>query len=270
MKLTPLKPFGIKIEDVSILEPRVLGQIQSLMLEHELVIVKKQSLKADEWVKVCSAVGNVKQYKHFTHPQHPEIILVTPEKKDGVAIGLFGKNELSWHTNGTARINPEPGLGIYGLNPGQNSVTSFANCHLAYEKLSNEKKLHFQKLKVRFKYENNRFIKSDNKEAQVLSRMGSGESEGIIKPLCITHPISKKIALYWGVHYVDKIMDVEPSLEKELQRELDEICFSPQNIYDHYWEEGDCLFADQLLTQHKRNSVQGDRLVFRSVFFYDS
>ena len=270
LKITHLKPFGVCLEKVNLHsdDHLAIDTIRNFLNQNQLVIVKNQNLSAPQWVSICYAIGTPTKYIYFTHPDHAEIVLVTAEKKDKQPIGLFGKQELGWHTNGTARENPENGLGIYGLNPGNNSVTSFANCHLAYERLSDVEKNKYQSFKLRFKYKNHRFISSKKSEEDVLVKMGDGHGKGIVKPFYSESPSTKKKAIYWGVNYLESIIGLDESLQEDFIEKMTHFCFSDEFIYHHKWSLGDCIFADQLLTQHKRNAVKGVRLIYRTVFHY--
>ena len=264
--IIPLKPFGVKIKNIDLKTTisKFNKKLINLLDNNQLIIVPNQFLNPKDWVKICNYIGRVTKYKYFTHYQHPEIILVTPDVKNGKKIGIFGDKNVDWHTNGTARENPENGLGIYCVKPGINSITSFANCHLAFEKLPSRKKIIYDKIKIKFKYENDRFIYSSGKEKETLKKMG----KGCIKPLCIESPVSKKKGIYFGINYIRKFIGIPEETQKQLIAELYEYIFQEKHIYHHSWSKGDCLFADQYLTQHKRNSFTGKRMLYRTVFYY--
>ncbi len=270
-KVSPLAPFGASVKGIDLNEgsQNDLQLIITLLKKHQFVVVKNQNLELSKWVEALYGLGQPTRYKHFVHPEHPELVRVTSKKDpSGDPLGLFGAGDLGWHTNGTARLNPENGLAIYGAQNVAGSVTSFANCHLYYESLSNEEKRHLDTLEARFAYQNNRFIKSDERESSVLSKMGAGAEGGVVKPLISTCPATGKKAFYLGVNYLESIVSMPPEDSQQLISEHSARCFSGHFIYNHLWETGDCIFADQLLTQHKRGRVVDDRMVLRTVFHY--
>ena len=266
MYIEHLKPFGIKIHNVLLkdITNRLVNKICKYMDSHQLVVIPKQELNAKTWVKICHLLGTVIKYSYFIHPQHPEILLVTPKIKKGKSIGVFGDKSVDWHTNGTARQNPENGLGLYCVQPGLKSVISFVNCHLVYKDLSGEQKKFYEKIKIYFKYSNKRLLNSKGLENDVLKKMG----EGVVKPLCIKSLTSNKKAVYFGVNYIDKVEGFSKSEQADFIKRLSKICFQEKYIYHHNWSAGDCLFADQYLTQHKRTGFEGERLLYRTVFYY--
>ncbi|MCZ0932298.1 MAG: TauD/TfdA family dioxygenase [Oligoflexia bacterium] len=261
MYTVSLNPYGIKIENINLKNTvkKDYKKIIDLLDTYQLVIIPNQILTPKEWIEICKHIGKVTKYKYFTHPQHPEIVLIKPD-------GMLGSGEIGWHTNGMARQSPENGLGVYCVEPGTNSITSFVNCHLAYKQLPDHKKTYYNKLKVDFKYENNRYVYASGKQKETLTQMGTG----CMKPLCIESPVSEKKAMYFGINYINKLIGVSTDLQEQLMKELSKYIFQEKYIYHHSWSKGDCLFADQYLTQHKRNSVTGKRLLYRTVFYYGS
>jgi taurine dioxygenase len=270
MNIKELFPFGVEIEGIDLIENDYGSLIRSLLLKHEVVIVRGQDLSAGQWVKACQRIGPATSYKHFVHEDFPEIILVTPEIRNSKSVGLFGDNDLGWHTNGTARENPEIGLGLYlnEADDASSTVTSFANCALAFNDLDQSIKKELLGLNGLFSYENHQMISSGGLEEEVLSRMG-GNGKGVIKPLIAKHPVSGKDALYWGVHYMKDILCCDHNRTRDLMEAVSDHCFKDEYIYHHRWQKGDCLFADQLMTQHKRTAFKGRRVAFRTVFRYD-
>ena len=267
MRIEYLKPFGIKIHNILLenINKKLANKICKYIDFHQLVLIPKQELSAKKWVEICNLLGRVTKYSYFTHPQHPEVLLVTPKVKKGKPIGVFGHKSVDWHTNGTARQDPENGLGLYCVQPGFKSVISFANCHFVYRDLSVEQKKIYEKINIYFKYSNKRLLNSKGLEKDVLKKMG----QGVVKPLCIKSLISDKKAVYFGVNYIDKVVGFSKSEQSNFITELSKICFQDKYIYHHNWSKGDCLFADQYLTQHKRKAFEGERLLYRTVFYYE-
>ena len=79
--------------------------VEEIISTGSAVLHDQHGLTQQQYVEICNRIGNCEAYNYFMNPKdHPEISLVSGQTDDnGKQIGVFGKGELQWHANGTAR-----------------------------------------------------------------------------------------------------------------------------------------------------------------------
>lgn len=266
MRTRKLSKFGIEIVDSCKIFDRInFVDLYQLLASERLILFRNQNLGEENLIEFCENFGNLAQTNaYFTHPKYREIIVVTNEENENGRQGLFPDKELNWHSAGADREAPERCIALYCIRPGENSVTSFADCKLAYDDLAPSLK---DKL-------NEVFCLHGYHGSDATSWLTPTEREyffqrnPVAKPLVRPHPISGELGLYFPFatvqNYEPKILVDGLDLMEFLQLHVTQ----EKYIYHHHWEPGDFLLNDQVHTIHRRDPVVGKRRLNRLAFDY--
>jgi len=240
-----------------------------------VILVRNQSLTDEKVLEVCETFGHcMKPKQFFMHDTVPGLFRVTNERDEhGEKTGLFADKELDWHSNGNGRPSgKESCVALYCVKPGLNSVTSFCDTRQAYIDLPEDIKEIVDDVECLFKFENNTFydLEKDDKEL-VIFEQHPDFVDGVNKSLVYTHPWTGEKGLYFTFHYIKNMWRKNGTkLDQEwLKDYLLKHVFQEKYIYHHDdWQTGDFIFMDQFHSIHKRNEVQGERLLYRLSFDY--
>lgn len=239
-----------------------------------VILVRNQKLHESKVLEVCEAIGHcMKPDQFFMHPEYPGLFRVTNERKDGEKTGLFADKELDWHSNGNGRPSgKEACVALYCVKPGTGSITSFCDTRRAYTDLPTDIKEIVDQVECLFKFKNGSFydLDEDDRELQIFEQHPAFV-DGVTKPLVYTHPWTKERGLYFVFHYIQQMSRRDGVLLDEtwLRDYLMKHVFQEKYIYHHNdWQTGDFVFMDQFHSIHKRNAVEGDRLLYRLSFDY--
>jgi len=273
MTKTPLQNLGyqhnIRLKDMTDEEIRIWGRS---IAEDNVIILEDQDLSKDDLIRIYYAIGVVlvPNREFFCDDQYPQLMRVTNERKDGEKIGLFADKELDWHSNANGRdAGTECCVALYCVRPGEGTVTSFVDTRQAYNDLHPAWKKEVDNITCLFKFENNTFydLDDDDKELEMFRNRGFFKN-GVVKPLVYTHPYDHTRGLYFPFHYIREMYGNSQGFD-EIMEFLKQHIFQQKYMYHHSWKAGDLCFMDQYHSLHRRNAVQGDRLLYRSSLDYE-
>ncbi len=264
--------------------------------EHNLILVKNIQPDKTKLTKQIHKIG--KSYirsegLYFYDDDHPEIVRVTNERKNGEKIGLFADGDLCWHADGCLRDRVKQiTLILYCEQSGikGTGITGFCNTRKAYENMSTHYKDLANNIEVQHsaaafankqptvgKNDGGYNIKPDDKEYEIFNGQNSKtngstvyktEQEDIYKPLVHAHPwhgekslnFTPSIISNWRYKDGAKLDDTTST---DLWNYLYNHTFQDKFIYKHNWEEGDLIFNDQWYGMHNRTAVSGKRSLWR-------
>jgi len=267
---------GIKYEDLDLSKLSVdeLKDFGRNIIKDNIVVVRNQKCNEEDILRICETFGTVlKPKQFFMHPEYPGLFRVTNRRENGEKIGIFADKELDWHSNGNGRPSgKESCVALYCVEPGENSITSFCDTRKAYRELPDEIKEIVDDVDCTFQFKNNTFYKLDEDDKELIMFENKRiYPEGVTKPLVYNHPWDNDKGLYFTFHYIRKMWrrSGKPLDEKWLKEYLIDHVFQEKYIYHHNdWKTGDFIFMDQFHSIHKRNQVEGDRLLYRISFDY--
>lgn len=129
---------GIELTDVDVTTFDVdeAAAFRSMLVEHHVVVVRRQALSPEEQIVFGRLFGDLDTHPFVeSSPTHPEVIDIITEPDDRANFGG------GWHTDVT--FLPEPDLGsiLFGVEiPPFGGDTLFASQHAAYDALSDTMK----------------------------------------------------------------------------------------------------------------------------------
>jgi len=266
------------------------GSIQdiiSLIREYGVIFWKQTNVSLDVLNKWQLRLG-YHQYSDIwcSHEKYPIFIKVTNDEIREGQKGLFEDQELDWHCNILFTPDSEELLGLYCQTTPKGSKTLFANSLPYLKNLSTKMCNEYDKFWLKItgkiedtyektlahhslpKYQSDDFDKkrksrdirkSVNFENQHLNLYKQPRylKQNHLK-LVPKHPIGNE-GVYFPYLNVERITDssgITVPNHKEIYTKIKEdYILSGRYVYQHEWEEGDIVLADQLTGVHKRNNV---------------
>jgi taurine dioxygenase len=227
--------------------------IAKYLLTNTTVVIKNQQLSPMDEVDFCNKLGTIQNFtntpfnKHFVLPgSEGNTIRVTGELNEHGQPGMFGHvTELEWHCNRVSDPDRRPVIWLYAERGSKGSKTSWLNNILSYNDLPEETKIKFKDLKL------------DVGQTQQFINYYNGEE---YVPQDITHYRPNLVhtnqlgvtGLFFSWTQTHFICDMPYDEGRKIIEDLATHCEQQKYIYDHDWEDGDIVIADQWLSIHKR------------------
>ena len=248
-------------------------RITKYLLTNEVVVFRKQNLSSDDEIKICTMFGEVEDYKKSNYADHlilkdsvePKILRVTGELDEHGLPGVAGHvSEMIWHCNRVSDPSRKPFVWLYGAKGTKGSRTSWLNNIASYKSLSEEKKKEIHDLKLN--------VGETIQFTEVLWDENSPVPPPIeeYRPNLVHTNILGVTGLYFSwfqIHFID---NMDKIAGRNLIEELRHLVEKQEFIYDHDWEDGDVVIAEQWLSIHKRWEFKDidKRLLHRLTFDY--
>jgi len=271
-----------------------LYEIAKLVATNTLVFARNQKFTPDDEVRITKTIGLIEDFNpHAGLPPEdgpgisphrrtvpPEsrladrilpdsnnkILRVTGELNENNVPGLFGhKSTLDWHANRPWDPNRLPVVWLYAERGSVGSVTSFANGVLAYQDMDQEFK-NFIKDKTTI---NGHIFNSYTEENYGWGR--TTINYNYKAPVVYTNKLGVT-GLNFSYYHIHHFTDMAIKDSEDLKNRIHEWYTQPKYIYDHHWQDGDVLLADQYLGIHKRWAFENmeQRVLHRITTSYDN
>ncbi len=156
-------------------------------------------------------------------------------------------------------------IALYCIAPGENSITSFADCKKAYDDLSDAIKSEIRELVCEHRVEDSKASHWLTEKEVAYFYQRDSAKKGLVR----NHPISQEAGLYFPYSTICGIQNLNESSTKKLVEFLHGHVTQEKYIYHHHWKKGDLILNDQVHSIHRRNAVSGDRLLYRLAFNYE-
>lgn len=181
------------------------------------------------------------------HPEHPEIMVVSNVKRNGIPIGLRQAG-WGWHSDGEDKKLPNMASLLHALKvPPGCGDTSFANTYKAYEALP-------QATRERIEGRLGRFSRVERHSANYPNLPPLTDAEIASRPdmwhsVTRTHPETGRAALFIG-RWAVEIEGISKAEGEALIDDLTTHVVKPEFTYTHRWQAGDAILWDNRCTQH--------------------
>ena len=265
IEIKPLPKFGAIIyTDLNKATEQQIDEIKSALYEYKFVVIKKQTIKPEKYIEFANHLGKLISFyeKSYTHPQHPEIFVVSNKKDTEMGVDRVG---LYWHSDCSFLKNPLPLTMLYAQEvPDEGGYTNFIDMENALEKLSDYEKIELQNASAEHSGMNRTIILKKHLGLAVDELLQQIENEipTVTHPTIISHPVNQKHALYISEGFTTniklpdgKILDKHNLLQK---------IYTNANQHAHQWEKGDIIIWDNRQVQHKAESAKsGNRVMYR-------
>jgi len=200
--------------------------------------------------------GNVRE--EFTHPDHPEIFIISNKIVDGKPIGN-PEAGLNWHTDFQYGRRTALCTMLYSLEvPDEGSDTLLADLCTAWNDLSEQRQKELDGLKVHFSYQ----MFMEEKRGIKLTQEQKDAMPDVFHPLIRRHPTDGRKAI-WGlaVSPVKEIVGMSPDDSIKLVEELINYTTQDKYVYRHKWQVGDILVWDNRCTLHTGTMFDFDKYI---------
>jgi taurine dioxygenase len=243
--------------DVRAIDAPAFAAIHRHWLDHLVLLFRGQDLNDDELIAFSRRFGEldwapVQETGRRFVEGHPELYVVSNVVENGVPIGSLGAGEAIWHTDMSYIEDPPKASVLYALEvPPSGGETGFVNMYSGYEALPAALKHRVEGLSVKHDgtYNSGGYLRQgvDAVDDPVAS-------PGALHPLVITHPETKRRALYLGRRRNAYIMGWSLADSEAL---LDEVwSYAARDEYTWYnsWRPGDLVLWDNRCTMHRREA----------------
>lgn len=227
MNIQPMSAgFGARIEDTDLtrLDDGTRHALQDALLEHGMLIIPAQTLDPQEQIAASEVFGALEVFP--TTPSqisgYPQIFRVASRATDGhTEVGRY------WHSDGSFRAVPTP-ISLWHLEvlPEQGGDTWFTDLQQAYRSLPDN-------------------LKTQLRTLQTMHR------NGVVHALVMPHPHTGIDGLYLNIGLTAGIIGMSREESAALMASIDAHFSREGAVYQHQWQEGDFVVADNFHVAHR-------------------
>jgi taurine dioxygenase len=239
--------IGLNPERLSDSDRRALYEA---WIEYHVLVMRATPMSEEvemEFAQVFGAIRMGKDPSGFVSPlaRHPEIMVISNIRADGVLQGALPDGEMDWHFDGLYFDKPYVGAILHGIElPRAGGETRFKSMVAVYESLPEDLRSRLDGLTALHIYDYTSTSRADKKR--------DASSPRSVHPLVRVHEKSGKKALYLSRLMTDKIVE----LSQEESDELLDILFDNVDVYpsfyEHAWNVGDSVIWDNRAVAHSR------------------
>ena len=258
--------LGAEIKDLDLSSPlseESASELATAHAEFGVLFFHQQSLTCAQHLRAARSLGEVNVNRFFTSVDgYDEIAEVRKEPDQTFNVGG------GWHTDHS--YDQIPALGSILLareTPNGGGDTVFASMYSAYDALSDGLKKTLSGLSA--VHSSRHVFGEESKMPQDLrDRIGHSEraTQDAIHPVVISHPISRRKALYVNPGFTLHFEGWTKAESAPLLNYLYEHATKPEFTYRFHWEEGSMAFWDNRSTWHfALNDYHGERRLMHRI-----
>ena len=242
--------MGVEIHNVDLskeLSDSLFSEIRETFIEHGLIFFRDQELTPDDHLRFAKRWGEININRFFAKVEgYDQIAEVKKDPDQKINIGG------AWHTDHS--YDQVPAMGSILLakeTPKIGGDTLFANMYRAYETLSNGMKKTLETMKACHSSRHVFGAHTGYAEASN-QRISNPElaTQDAIHPVIITHPESKRKALYVNPEFTVNFEGWTVEESKPLLDYLAEHTTQQENTTRFQWKPGSIAFWDNRCTWH--------------------
>tara|TARA_B110000240_G_scaffold127116_1_gene141415 strand:+ start:75 stop:911 length:837 start_codon:yes stop_codon:yes gene_type:complete len=257
---------GVEIHGVDLskeVPDSLFNEIRDAFIENGLIFFRDQNLTPEEHIRFAEQWGKININRFFAKVDGYEQIAEVRKEPDQK--GNIGGE---WHTDHS--YDQIPALGSILLAkeiPSNGGDTLFASMYKAYEGLSNGMKVTLESLNA---IHSSRHIFGEGSDYSKLSKGRIGNPQlaiqDAIHPVIITHPESKKKALYVNRAFTLRFEGWTDEESKPLLNYLYDHAANEENTTRFQWSPGSIAFWDNRATWHNAlNDYHGERRLMHRI-----
>ncbi len=247
--------LGVEVRGIDAARPMDAATFDALERafdEHSVVCLRGQNLDEAQLISFAARFGapEPNYLKHFAHPDHPEIMLVTNIREGERKIGHDHAGTM-WHTDMSYMERPPRATVLHALEiPFENGRalgnTHFASAIAAYESLPETMRRRIDGLMVVHQVFGRRGDTIKDEKTQAMRR----DQPVVIHPLVRVHPRIGRKALYVVKGECQGIVGMPDDEALPLLAELADWIPESRFCHTHEWQVGDILMWDNCAVQH--------------------
>jgi taurine dioxygenase len=255
--------LGAEIRDVDLtrLTDDSFATIHRAWLDHLVLLIRGQKLTDDDLIAFSRRFGSLdwapiqETGRRFVEG-YPEIYVVSNVIENGVPLGSLGAGEAVWHTDMSYLERPPKASMLYALEvPESGGNTYFCNMYRAYELLPGPLRQRIEGLRLKHDATYNSGGYTRQGVAPIDDPL---TSPGVYHPLVLTHPETRRRALYLGRRRNAYIEGLPLGESEALLDELWSYARRDDIVWGNEWRVGDLVLWDNRCTMHRRDSFDPD------------
>ena len=218
-----------------------------------VVCLRDQSLSAEQLVRFAKRFGTVERIflKHYAHPDHPDIMLVSNIVEHGQNIGHADAGRV-WHTDMSYTARPPRATLLYALEvPEENGrtlgATAFASAVDAYDALDQETKSLIAGRTAVHRVSGRR--KTTGTGAQDDGHRA--RQPDVVHDVARINPATGRTAIYVSEGECVSISGLDDDHALRIVDRLASHIQRPEFAHVHHWRKGDLLMWDNGAVQHR-------------------
>ena len=238
--------------DLANLSDADFASIEKTFNERSVICIRDQKLTERQLIDFAKRFGNIEPHflKHYTHPDHAEILYISNIKKDGKDIGHADAGSV-WHTDMSYTERPPRATLLYALEvPMENGValgdTLFSSAAAAHDSLPPETQKRIANLRAIHQVAGRRAKTGTGQQDQALRR----NQPAVVHPVARTHPFTGRKCLYVSKGECEGIEGMAQEEALKLVDQLADITVEERFRYTHRWQVRDLLMWDNCALQH--------------------
>jgi len=262
MKITPNDAvMGAELTDIDLSKPvsdQQFGDIMMALGKYGVLNAPGQNLDAAALKDFSERFGTlqVSVSGMYTHPEVPEVMILSNMKEDGKPLGLADAGQ-DWHTDMSYMdtigfVNVLHAIHVPHRDGKPLGATIFANMRQAYVDLPEDMKTKLADAICVHDF--NKFWENmrsrPGSERPPLSPEARAKRPPVRHPLFLTHPITGEKILYANPGYAEYIEGMDRAESDEILDFLFRHQLQEKYQYTHHWTKGDVLFWDHIGTLH--------------------
>ena len=258
--------IGAEIHGVNLstdLSDAVFSEIRQTFIDHGLIFFRNQELTPDDHLRFAKRWGEININRFFAKVEGYEQIAEVKKDPDQ-EINIGG----AWHTDHSYDQIPAMGSILLAKEtPKTGGDTLFANMYKAYESLSDGLKGTLEGMNACHSSRHVFGAHTGYAEASN-QRIGNPElaTQDAIHPVIITHPESKRKALYVNPEFTVNFEGWTKEESQPLLNYLTEHSTRSENITRFKWEPGSIAFWDNRCTWHfALNDYPGEKRLMHRI-----
>jgi len=241
MNLNHLKPCGVEITGIDLSSGEHDDTVKELYEKYGLLVFRDQKLTLEQQRRILSKLGPVLD-------DFRTVGYVSNTRPDGI----LGDIEVSFHLDFIYTENPALGISLHAIQvPYEETWTNFADAVTALKKLSPETRKRIQNLK-------GLNIFSASAEGVLGRQSLEGYPEDAPRyehPLVHIDPITKQEVLFATQQNTVVVVGVDEEESEKIITEINEVLYTPDNIYEHRWRNGDLVVWSNQMVHHARGGL---------------
>jgi taurine dioxygenase len=256
---------GAEISGIDLREPLYPGtvkEIEDAFHEHIVVVFRGQDITEDEQIAFANAFGGLGERRRSPNGSTPGGSYETPfmlvtnivDEKTGEPIGAFGDGEMWFHHDTSYYEKPHKATLLYSITlPSEGGNTCFSNMYKAYENVPADLKQRLEGRKILQIHDYKRRERIDIYNSDISGMLQFEQ------PIFVTHPVTKRKALYISRLMSAKIEGLSPDENEEILNQLFDISEDPSVVFEHEWRKGDLVMWDNYASIHMRRDFPRDQ-----------
>lgn len=263
--------LGFDLENVG---DTAFHQVNRLVLDHQLVVFRKQSLSPEGQLALSRRFGplDVHPLTQYNHSAYPEIFVLSNEIKDGKPVGIADGGSY-WHSDFAFREKPAK---VTILNaqkiPTSGGATLFVNMYQTYDELGADLKEALKGQRAIHRYRKK--ASNDQETTKVVMTVEQlAATPDIDHPVVRTHPETGRKALFAHPGITTNIVGMDEQASDSLLDAMFNHCTQEKYQYAYHWAPGDVVLWDNRCVMHKATTgvvaVSEPRTIFRTTIMGD-